>query len=85
MSLSERFSGQELRRIRKEAGYTQAEMAARVGISRETVSAIENEQPGAINSLEMSVIKQWWKACHQRVTNETKSGFVNYIQSFFNF
>ncbi|TDF38552.1 helix-turn-helix domain-containing protein [Alteromonadaceae bacterium M269] len=85
MSLRDRFSGQELRRIRKEAGYTQAEMAVRVGISRETVIAIENEHPGAINSLELGVLKLWWKACHQRVTQETKTGFVTYIQSFFNF
>lgn len=85
MSLGNRFSGKELKRIRKEAGYTQAEIAVRVGISRETVSAIENEQPGAINSIELGVIKKWWKACHQRVTRETKNGFVAYINSFFNF
>lgn len=34
--------GRTIRRLRKERGFTQAQLAAQVGISRATVSGIEN-------------------------------------------
>jgi HTH-type transcriptional regulator/antitoxin HipB len=40
MSRRKKFSGAQLKALRKEAGYTQEELAYRVGISRETVPVI---------------------------------------------
>ena len=45
------FSGKELKKLRKEAGFTQKLLAGKIGISRETVVAIENEHPKTIGSL----------------------------------
>eukprot|EP01025_Chloroclados_australasicus_P025887 TRINITY_DN25759_c1_g1_i1.p2 TRINITY_DN25759_c1_g1~~TRINITY_DN25759_c1_g1_i1.p2 ORF type:complete len:117 (+),score=3.32 TRINITY_DN25759_c1_g1_i1:73-423(+) len=58
MSRRKKFSGAQLRALRKEAGYTQEEIGIRVGISRETVSAIENERPETINSIGVEVISK---------------------------
>jgi DNA-binding XRE family transcriptional regulator len=77
------FNGIELRHIRKEAGYTQAQVAERVGISRETVSAIENNQPAAIRTLEMDVIKKWWSMCKPSLTQIVVFRFKSYLAKYF--
>lgn len=76
------FSGKLLRGIRKEAGFTQAELARRVNISRETIIAIEKEHPRTIQSLELDIVRRWWKACHIKVSSQTKHTFVDYIMQF---
>lgn len=76
------FSGQKLREMRKEAGYTQIDLAKRLGISRETVIAIEREHPGTINSIELQVINKWWKVCSQSISQSTKQDFIDYVKGF---
>ena len=80
--MANNFDGQMLRRIRKEAGYTQDELARRIGLSRETISAIENEHKKSISGLRIETIKLWMKACGSRVSADTKKSFSDYIRFF---
>jgi DNA-binding XRE family transcriptional regulator len=74
-----------LRNIRNEAGFTQKELASRIGISRETLSAIEREVPETINSLEAEVISAWYIACRQGVTPDTGVKLLSHLVKYFGF
>ena len=80
MSRRKKFSGVQLKSLRKEAGYTQGELALRVGISRETVSAIENEKPETMNS-----IGEWWAVCRQKASEQTRESFFSTVMDYFGF
>lgn len=77
------FSGRELRSLRKEAGFTQKEIATRIGISRETVVAIENEHPKTIDSLSLEVVNAWWIACRKSVSESSQLSFKAQVLRFF--
>lgn len=79
---SRKFSGKWLRKIRLEADYTQKELAARIGVSRETIVAIENEYPATINTISIYVIDRWWQVCHPGLSGDTRNDFVTYIKRF---
>lgn len=85
MSKVEKFSGSELRALRQDAKFTQEELGRMIGISRETVNAIENERPGAINSIEAKVIKKWWASCRSKASAQTKESFVDFAMNYFGF
>lgn len=76
------FSGKKLRTIRLKAGLTQRELAQRIHISRETVIAIENEHPGTINTIELDIVRQWWRICKVSLPKQTQQCFVDYIKQF---
>ena len=78
-----KFAGQELKSLRKEAGLTQAEIAKRIGISRETVVAIENEHPKTINALSLEVVNSWWVICRQSVSESSQLSFKALVLRFF--
>ena len=67
--------GNELRLLRKESGLTQAQLGARIGLSRETVSHIENNNSRAINALTVSTLTKWRSECH-------KFASPNYLERF---
>lgn len=77
------FSGLELKQLREEAGFTQKILAIRLGISRETVSAIERGIPETINSLDILVIQKWFKVCKSSVSSQRRESFIHYITNFF--
>lgn len=85
MSRIEKFSGAELRALRKDAQFTQEELARMIGISRETVNAIENERTGAINSIEAKVIKKWWASCRSKASTQTRESFLVFAMDYFGF
>ncbi len=85
MSRRKKFSGVQLKSLRKEAGYTQGELAQRVGISRETVSAIENEKPETMNSIGVEVISKWWSVCRQKASEQTRESFFSTVMDYFGF
>jgi HTH-type transcriptional regulator/antitoxin HipB len=85
MSRRKKFSGTQLRSLRKEAGYTQGELAFRVGISRETVSAIENEKPETMNAIGVEVISNWWSVCRQKASAQTRDSFFSTVMEYFGF
>lgn len=76
--------GQILKKLRKGANFSQKELASRIGISRETVVAIEREHPGTINALKLQVIKKWYDVCDTENNNEARKGFNKYILKLFN-
>ncbi|WDE01850.1 helix-turn-helix transcriptional regulator [Thalassomonas actiniarum] len=78
------FSGAHLKSLRKEAGLTQKELASRIGLSRETVVAIENEYVGSIDKLSIEVVNSWWAVCRRTVSAKTKESFKSQILRFFN-
>ncbi|MEP7706469.1 helix-turn-helix domain-containing protein [Paraglaciecola sp. 25GB23A] len=85
MSHNKKFSGAQLKALRKEAGYTQEELALRVGISRETVSAIENEKPETINNIGVEIISKWWSVCRQKASQQTRESFFSAVMDYFGF
>lgn len=72
-----------LKRLREEAGFTQQELANRLQVSRETVSAIENCHRAAISALSDDLREQWWKVCESGASIDTKSGLLNLIMRIF--
>ena len=77
------FSGLELKNLRKEAGFTQKVLASQIGISRETVVAIENEHPKTIDSLSLEVVYAWWLACRKSVSESSQLSFKVQVMKFF--
>ena len=85
MSRKKIFSGAQLMSLRKEAGYTQEELAQRVGISRETVSAIENDKPETMDNIGVSVVNKWWSICRQTASEQTRKSFFYTVMDYFGF
>ena len=82
MDPNQPFSGKFLRDIRKEAKFTQRELAKRIHISRETIIAIENERPGTIQTIQLETLKRWWRVCDTRISSQTRLRFTNYVKKF---
>ena len=85
MSRRRKFSGAQLKALRKESGYTQEELANRIGISRETVSAIENDKPETMNNIGVEVISKWWTTCRQKASAQTRESFFSSVMDYFGF
>ena len=49
-----------LRACRKDVGLTQAQLAIRIGVSRETVNALENSKVAAQRALTLTTLKAWY-------------------------
>lgn len=60
-----KFDGQELRDVRKLSGLSQEKLGEKIDKSRETISAIENNHPKAIEALTIDVIERWTRECYQ--------------------
>lgn len=73
------FDGKQLRALRREAGLTQQQIAEKLCISRETVVAIENNKPSAIEGLKLKTIQMWCCACRPNVRYRTLDGFTHYL------
>jgi len=73
------FDGKQLRALRREAGLTQQQIAEKLCISRETVVAIENNKPSAIEGLKLKTIQMWCCACRPNIRYRTLDGFTHYL------
>lgn len=85
MGRRNKISGALLKAMRKEADFTQEQLGARIGISRETVSAIENEKPETINAIGAEVISMWHIICKQGVSADTGTEFFGHVMKYFGF
>ncbi|WP_293747090.1 helix-turn-helix transcriptional regulator [uncultured Paraglaciecola sp.] len=85
MSRRTKISGLLLRELRKEAELTQHDLAARIGISRETVSAIENDKRETIEAIGAEVISKWHMICAQRASSATRNKFFGHVMKYFGF
>lgn len=57
------IDGIELRRLRKYTPYNQEEFGEKIGISRETVNALENNKDTTIGSLQLNILIKWREFC----------------------
>ena len=76
--------GTELKAIRKRAELTQQDLATKLGISRETVSALENNKESAINSLPVDTLIEWYALCSKEVSQTAKHSFIYSLMKLFN-
>lgn len=72
-----------LKSMREEAGFTQVELANRINVSRETVSAIENCHVGTIDTIEQRVLSQWWSICRGKAHSTTRENFISLLKKTF--
>lgn len=86
--INKAFPSTTLKKMRTEAGLSQKALADMIGISRETVVAIEREYPGAINSLKLQLIRKWREACENNgegIGKPTKQAFEHAITRYLSF
>jgi HTH-type transcriptional regulator/antitoxin HipB len=76
--------GQILKSLRIGAGLSQKSLAELIGISRETVVAIEGDYPETINALKLKVIKKWYDTCGAKSNAAAKKGLKSYLAKMFN-
>lgn len=72
-----------LRDLRLESGFTQQQLASRLNLSRETISAVENAKPETIDALAVETIAKWWSICRTKANESTRSRFVSQLMGFF--
>ncbi|MBL4630324.1 MAG: helix-turn-helix transcriptional regulator [Paraglaciecola sp.] len=85
MSRRTKISGLLLRELRRETGLTQYDLATRIGISRETVSAIENDKRETIEAIGAEVISKWHMICAQSASADTRNKFFEHVMKYFGF
>lgn len=79
------FSSNAFKKLRTEAGLTQEELGKIIGISRDTVIAIEKGHPATIDALKLKVIKAWWITCKKRSSEPSQHTFKSAIINFLKF
>jgi DNA-binding XRE family transcriptional regulator len=73
----------DLKQFRKDAGLSQKELGRLIGVSRETVVAIECQNEASLNSLKMDLVKHWLEACKPSAKNALLKRFKMGIVGFF--
>ena len=85
MAFRKKFDGKLLQAQRKKTPFSQEEFGVIIGVSRETVSAIENEKQGTIENISMEIVRKWHEACETYVDSQEKLTFKHYIFQYFGF
>lgn len=70
-----------LKELRIEAGLTQTELGVLVGVSRETVSAIENGKVSQLENLGVPKINRWYATCLEHASNNARKDKIKTIFS----
>jgi DNA-binding XRE family transcriptional regulator len=83
MAFRKKFDGKLLQAQRKKTPFSQKEMGVIMGVSRETVSVIENEKQGTIENISMEIVRKWHVACGSYVDSKEKLTFKYYISQHF--
>lgn len=73
---SSKFSAR-LKQVRISAGYTQKELAALLGISRETISAVENNKKNTMDSFPAQKMTDWFNACASKSSQANNDMFIH--------
>lgn len=77
------FNTDILKKLRKEAGLYQKDLAQQLGVSRETVLHIERGKPATVRSLELSLLQRWFHVCSDKASPLTKKSFALEICEYF--
>ena len=88
IKIDKAFPSATLKKMRTEAELSQKTLADIIGISRETVVAIEREHTGAINCLKLKVIRKWRAACENNgkgIGKSTKHAFEKAVTRYLSF
>jgi len=75
--------GAQLKRARISSGLTQQQVATQLGLSRETVSAIERNKESTIKALKAQTIVEWFNLCSKQMSESAKSSFIYSILRLF--
>jgi len=78
-----KISGKQLKRLRVEANLTQEQLGKKLGMSRETIGAIETDKK-ACDALQLKTLKMWFDACRNKASADAKKSFIDHIKSFLN-
>ena len=82
MGRRQKFDGARLKQLRKKTPFTQETLALRIGISRETVSAIENNKTETINNIGIETIVKWKVLCESFIDDSEKKSFRDYVLNY---
>ena len=85
MSRRKHVDGKLLRALREEAGFTQAVLASRLGVCRETIVNIENGRVETLRALPIDLVGRWWDVCGYNASKTLKDQFYQDIMDFFKF
>lgn len=85
MGRKRKFDGKMLRSMREATGFTQEQWGGIIGLSRETVSAIENNKPGSIDKIGADTLAKWFEYSSTHLDNQLKSTFESSILKYFGF
>jgi DNA-binding XRE family transcriptional regulator len=83
MAFRNKFDGKLLQAQPKKTPFSQKEFGVIIDVSRETVSAIENEKQGTIENISMKMVRKWHIACGSYVDSKEKLTFKHYISQHF--
>lgn len=73
------FINKELRKMREEAGLLQEQLARRLGVTDETIKAIESDLPGVVQSMDFNFTLRWQAACYKSMKRFLASLFLHVL------
>jgi HTH-type transcriptional regulator / antitoxin HipB len=85
MGRRHKFDGKLINQLRNTTPYSQIDMSELLGVSRETISAIENEKQGTIDNISIDTIRRWHEICEKYTDAETEFNFKVFITKYFGF
>ena len=77
------IDGTRLKNLRKLSTVTQDEMAQQLGISRQTVMAIESNTLSALEELSFEKVNQWGRVCRNRIARLKLQEWVGVLKKIF--
>ena len=77
------IDGTRLKNLRKLSTVTQDEMAQQLGISRQTVMAIESNTLSALEELSFEKVNQWGRVCRNRIARLKLQEWVGLLKKIF--
>ena len=77
------IDGTRLKNLRKLSTVTQDEMAQQLGISRQTVMAIESNTLSALEELSFEKVNQWGRVCRNRIAKLKLQEWVGVLKKIF--
>lgn len=64
-----------MKTLREEKGLTQIQISEALGISRETVIAIEKSHAQTISTIEYPLMRDWFRLCADRASTVTRDAY----------
>ena len=78
------YNGTILKKARKKTKMTQEQFAQRMGMSRQTINKIENNDQKAIEGLKLKTVQKWHTVCKSHMSQEMHNEFLGSLLNFLN-